>query len=79
MINLPRCIVLPPGVAKKCQIKKFKDKTNLIDKDISDLKYLKCGRVKGAPRYGRRQEATIGKKFGVLLKFLGHSVRNLGI
>jgi len=29
MLNLPGCIVLPPGVAKIFQIQKFKDLTNL--------------------------------------------------
>ena len=38
MINLPGCIILPPGVAKNFQIRKNKNKKiNLIDKDISNL------------------------------------------
>ena len=38
MINLPGCIVLPPGVAKNVKIlKNPKKKINLIDKNISDL------------------------------------------
>ena len=36
MINLPGCIVLPPGVDKNFQITKFKDLTK-SNTDISDL------------------------------------------